>query len=119
MAGAVGCLQGQAEGGELGGAAVTDLSDRIVGSWRMLSWTYEVLDTGEIHDALGKEPKGYIHYLPDGRMMVLVLKHNCQRSREVGRGSFSALAAAAGLSLPAPLSPTPFQGFRECRPDSH
>lgn len=51
-----------------------DLTNDLVGSWRMLSWTYEVLETGETHDALGANPKGYIHYLPDGRMMVLVLQ---------------------------------------------
>ncbi len=54
--------------------AASDLARRIVGSWKMLSWTNEVLETGESHDALGRGPKGYIHYLPDGRMMVLVLK---------------------------------------------
>jgi len=53
--------------------AADDLASRIVGSWRMLSWTYDVLGTGESHDALGRNPKGYMHYLPDGRMMVLVL----------------------------------------------
>jgi hypothetical protein len=52
----------------------SELAHQIIGSWKMLSWTYEVLETGEIHDALGKNPKGYIHYLADGRMMVLVLK---------------------------------------------
>jgi hypothetical protein len=40
----------------------------------MLSWKYEVLETGEIFDALGEHPQGYINYSPDGRMMVLVLK---------------------------------------------
>lgn len=51
-----------------------ELARRMVGSWKMISWTYEVLETGEVHDAFGEDPKGYIHYLPDGRMMVLVLK---------------------------------------------
>lgn len=51
-----------------------DPRSRVVGSWKMLSWTYEVLETGERRDALGQDPRGYIHYMPDGRMMVLVLK---------------------------------------------
>jgi hypothetical protein len=54
--------------------AAADLARKIVGSWKMLSWTYDVLETSEVHDALGRNPQGYIHYLPDGRMMVLVLK---------------------------------------------
>jgi Lipocalin-like domain len=74
MAGAVRRAERQAESGKLAGAAMSNLSHRIVGSWKMLSWTYEVVETGEVHDALGKDPKGYTHYLPDGRMMVLVLK---------------------------------------------
>ncbi len=40
----------------------------------MLSWTYEVLATGETFDALGVDPHGYINYAPDGRLMVLVLR---------------------------------------------
>jgi len=79
MAGAVGRFQGQAPGGELAGAIMSNLSHQLIGSWKMLSWTYEVLETGEIHDALGKNPRGYIHYLPDGRIMVLVLKSDRPR----------------------------------------
>ncbi|HET6160066.1 MAG TPA: lipocalin-like domain-containing protein [Dongiaceae bacterium] len=54
--------------------ATGDLARQVIGSWKMTSWTYDVLETGERHNALGPDPKGYIHYLPDGRMMVLVLK---------------------------------------------
>jgi hypothetical protein len=39
----------------------------------MTSWTYEALDTGHVQDALGADPRGYIVYSPDGRVMVLVL----------------------------------------------
>jgi len=38
----------------------------------MISWTYEVLETGEVKDALGKNPRGVISYGPDGRMTVFV-----------------------------------------------
>jgi hypothetical protein len=51
-----------------------DVTTRLLGTWRMISWTVEFLDTGEHSDALGKNPKGYISYAPDGRMLVLVLK---------------------------------------------
>jgi len=53
--------------------AADDPAGQIVGSWKMLSWTYDVPETGESHDALGRNPKGYMHCLPDGRMMVLAL----------------------------------------------
>lgn len=50
------------------------LRDRIVGTWRMLSWRRIVVGSGEETDALGPEPFGYINYAPDGRVMVFVLK---------------------------------------------
>ena len=88
MAGAVRRLQGQGKSCELAGASMTDLSRQIIGSWKMLSWTYEVLETG-VHDALGKDPKDYIRYLPDGRMMV----HHVR---------FGKVATATSLILPRP-----------------
>jgi hypothetical protein len=51
-----------------------DVTMRLLGTWRMISWTVEFLDTGEHSDALGKNPKGYINYASDGRVLVLVLK---------------------------------------------
>lgn len=48
----------------------------LLGSWRMISWTYEVLESGEVRDALGKNPRGVITYAADGRMMVLVLRED-------------------------------------------
>ena len=50
------------------------LRDRIVGTWRMLSWRRIVTTTGEQSDALGPNPFGYINYSPDGRVMVFVLR---------------------------------------------
>lgn len=55
---------------------MSELASQILGSWKMTSWTYEVLETGEVRDALGKNPRGYINYSPDGRMMVLVLRED-------------------------------------------
>jgi len=55
------------------GVAMSQLTSQLLGSWRMTSWTIEVLETGEVKDALGKNPRGYINYSPDGRVMVLVL----------------------------------------------
>ncbi len=55
---------------------MTQLAKQILGSWRMMSWTYETLETGETKDALGPNPRGYINYAPDGRVMVLVLKQD-------------------------------------------
>jgi hypothetical protein len=51
---------------------MSQLGTLLLGSWRMISWTYEVLETGEVKDALGKNPRGVISYGPDGRMTVFV-----------------------------------------------
>ena len=48
----------------------------LVGTWKMVSWTREVVATGEISDAMGPNPIGYIAYHAAGRMMALVLKRD-------------------------------------------
>ncbi len=55
--------------------------DRLLGSWRMTSWTYEIVGTGEKRHALGSDPHGWIIYNPE-RVMVLVL--DPKRKKPVG-----------------------------------
>ncbi|MFX1766024.1 lipocalin-like domain-containing protein [Paraburkholderia sp. A1RI-2L] len=50
------------------------LRTKILGTWRMHAWTRRVVDTGELTDALGPHPFGFINYSADGRVMVFVLK---------------------------------------------
>ncbi|RWN50522.1 lipocalin-like domain-containing protein [Mesorhizobium sp.] len=57
-------------------SAVSQLGTLLLGSWRMISWTYEVLVSGEVRDAFGKNPRGVITYAADGRVMVLVLSED-------------------------------------------
>jgi hypothetical protein len=45
----------------------------LLGTWRMTSWTREAVATGEVSDAMGSNPIGYIAYHADGRMMALVV----------------------------------------------
>lgn len=47
-------------------------AEALLGTWKMLSWYREFLDTGEKVDALGPDPMGYITYGPDGRVMTVV-----------------------------------------------
>jgi hypothetical protein len=51
-----------------------DLRSRVLGTWRMLSWTRRLSETGSESDALGPDPFGYLNYSPDGRLMVFVVK---------------------------------------------
>lgn len=48
----------------------------LLGSWRMISWTRKAVATGEITDAMGADPIGYIAYQADGRMMALVVNRH-------------------------------------------
>jgi Lipocalin-like domain len=48
----------------------------LLGTWQMVSWTREVVSTGEKSDAMGPNPIGYIAYHADGRMMALVVRRN-------------------------------------------
>src|SRR4051812_7559162 len=42
----------------------------LLGTWKMVSWTREVVGTGETSGAMGPNPIGYIAYHADGRMMA-------------------------------------------------
>src|SRR5574337_2125887 len=53
---------------------IAPLHEKIVGTWRMLSWKRLSIPGGEEADALGTNPFGYINYAPDGRVMVCVLQ---------------------------------------------
>ncbi|ACE93256.1 lipocalin-like domain-containing protein [Rhizobium phaseoli] len=48
----------------------------LLGTWRMLSWTRQVVASGEVTDAMGADPIGYISYHADGRMMALVVNRH-------------------------------------------
>ncbi|MEM8728527.1 MAG: lipocalin-like domain-containing protein [Pseudomonadota bacterium] len=51
-------------------------SSALIGSWKMQAWTRQSVATGEITDALGPEPIGYIAYHADGRMMATVFRRD-------------------------------------------
>jgi hypothetical protein len=46
--------------------------DEIAGTYKLISSTRKMLDTGEVVDTYGKRPSGYIMYGKDGRMLVLI-----------------------------------------------
>jgi hypothetical protein len=48
----------------------------LLGTWKMLSWTQEFVDTGETSDVMGPSPIGYIAYHADGRMMAVVFRRD-------------------------------------------
>jgi hypothetical protein len=59
--------------------ATDRLRARILGSWRMISWTRKLVGSEGEADALGADPFGYLNYSPDGRVMVFVLRADLPR----------------------------------------
>lgn len=46
----------------------------IHGTWKLVSSTRKVLETGEELDTYGPNPVGYVTYSPDGRMLALIVR---------------------------------------------
>ena len=53
-------------------SASSAADDEIYGTYRLISSTREIVATGEVIDTFGKNPKGFITYGRDGRMLVLI-----------------------------------------------
>jgi hypothetical protein len=48
--------------------------NELYGTWRLVSCKSTIVETGESEETFGKAPSGFIHYGPDDRMMVLVVR---------------------------------------------
>lgn len=46
----------------------------LAGTYRLISATRTIVETGQTEDSFGKDPIGYITYGSDGRMMVLMVR---------------------------------------------
>ena len=67
--------------------AVSPAEEDLVGTYRLVSDTRKVLDTGEVFDTFGKHPAGYIMYGKEGRMLVLVLKDDRPRPTSIEKAT--------------------------------
>jgi len=52
--------------------AAVAANDDLVGAYNLISGTRKLLDTGEVVDAFGKNPKGSIIYSKEGRFLVMI-----------------------------------------------
>ena len=83
-------------------SAIASRAEALLGTWKMLSWYREFVDTGERIDALGPDPVGYITYGADVRMSVFVLKRDRQAPKrpvpadEEKQNLFDSMLAYAG-----------------------
>jgi Lipocalin-like domain len=47
-------------------------NDKIVGTWKLVSYEVEVQSTGQKEPVMGVHPTGYVTFTPDGRAYVLL-----------------------------------------------
>jgi hypothetical protein len=55
----------------------------LAGTYKLISSTRRILDTGEILDTWGKSPRGFITYGRDGRMLSLIVGDKRPRPESV------------------------------------
>jgi hypothetical protein len=49
-------------------------TDELYGTWKLVSFTRNILETGQKIDLFGKAPKGFLNYGRDGRMYAILVK---------------------------------------------
>ena len=59
--------------------------EQLYGTWRLLSWTREVVVTGEKVDVFGKAPHGVLSLGRDGRMLVLIVRDNRAKPADLAK----------------------------------
>ena len=59
--------------------------DELYGTWRLLSWTRELVDAGERVDIFGKAPNGFISFGRDSRMFAIVVRENRPKPADLAK----------------------------------
>src|SRR5262245_58537092 len=62
----------------------------LVGTYKLISSTRKILDTGEVQDTWGKDPNGFIIYGKDGRMLVLIVRRDRPKPERASRHRWTA-----------------------------
>lgn len=57
----------------------------LYGTWKLISQSQKVIDTGEVRAGRGKAPRGYIMFAPDGRMMSITLNEKRPKPESVSK----------------------------------
>ena len=59
--------------------------EQLYGTWRLSSWTREMVDTGEKVDIFGKAPQGFLSLGRDGRMIAIVVRENRPKPTDLAK----------------------------------
>lgn len=86
------------------------MKDRLLGTWTLVSAEREEVATAKKTAFLGDKPSGFLHYLPDGRMMAIITRGD--RKAPTGRVANAAEAEALIRSMVA------YGGTYECAGDT-
>ena len=73
------------------------LRDRLVGTWRLVAAEREEISSGTKTASLGENPTGFLHYMPEGRMLALITRAG--RKAPVGKVANAAEAEALIRSM--------------------
>jgi hypothetical protein len=60
-------------------------TEELYGTWRLVSFTMQVVGTGESSDLFGKAPYGFISYGRDGRMIAIIVKENRPKPMDLAK----------------------------------
>jgi len=85
------------------------VKDRLIGTWTLVSAEREEIPSGTRTAFLGENPSGFLHYMPDGRMLALITRSG--RKAPAGKVANAAEAEALIRSMIA------YGGRYECEGD--
>ena len=57
----------------------------LYGTWKMVSQSQKLTDTGEIRAGRGKTPNGYVTFTPDGRVIGIILNDKRPKPESVAK----------------------------------
>ena len=57
----------------------------LYGTWKLVSQSQKVVDTGEVRQLRGKAPNGYTSFTPDGRMTGFILSEKRPKPESVAK----------------------------------
>lgn len=66
-------------------SANAQVGEELYGTWRLVSFTRQVVGTGESSDLFGKAPQGFLNYGRDGRMIGIIVKENRPKPTDLAK----------------------------------
>ncbi len=87
---------------------VVAMTNRLIGTWTMVSAVREEIPSGELSDLFGPDPHGFITYTADGRMMAIITRRD--RTPPAGSQATPAEAEALFRSMLSYAGPYTFDG---------